>query len=96
MQINGAPAFDYQVRPGLLTVTSGPAYEHEQARIYAGIPIADWDAMPGIPLWIDPAIGGRSKAEIVILYRMSNFIPAAQSDAQIRDSERNRHRRGGR
>ena len=70
------------------------AFEAEQARIYAGIPIAEWDGMPGTDQWIDPHQGGRSKCDIIMLYRMSNAIPAASNDAQSREMERNAKRRG--
>jgi hypothetical protein len=61
-------------------------YEQEQSRIYAGMSVAEYDALPGTPDWaVD---GQRTKAHILVLYRMSNAIPAAISDAQARESER--------
>lgn len=62
-------------------------YELEQARIYAGLPIAEWDALPGTPDWIDPERPSRTKSHLLVLYRMSNVIPAAAQDAQIRQQE---------
>jgi len=50
--------------------------------------------MPGTDQWIDPHKGGRSKCDIIMLYRMSNAIPAASNDAQNRELERNAKRRG--
>lgn len=79
-----------------MNVTYGASYEYEQARIYAGLSIAEWDMMPGTRQWIDPEIGGRCKCDILILYRMSLFIPAAMSDAQAREMERKSRMRGGR
>lgn len=94
MKINGAPALDYHLKPAPIQVTYGQAYENEQARLYAGLSIAEWDKMPGTQQWIDPEVGGRSKAEMLILYRMSLQIPAAMNDAQAREMERNANRRG--
>lgn len=78
-----------------MDVTYGPAYENEQARLFAGLSIEEWDHMPGTQLWIDPVRGGRCKSEILILYRMSLQIPAAMNDAQAREMER-KAKRGGR
>lgn len=64
------------------------AYEEEQARIYAGMSITEYDALPGTPQWIDPEKGGRSKSDLVMLYRMSNYIPAVAHDAAAREMER--------
>jgi hypothetical protein len=66
-------------------------YECECARIYAGISIAEWDAMPGTRQWL---VSGRCKCDLVILYRMSNFIPSAVQDAQGREIERKQRTRG--
>lgn len=63
------------------------------ARIHAGVSIAEWTALPGTRQWL-PEGGGRCKADLLILYRMSNFIPAAASDAQARESERKAKMRG--
>jgi len=53
--------------------------------------IAEFDALPGTPEWtID---NERSKAHILVLYRMSNAIPAAVNDAQAREVERKSRRR---
>lgn len=68
----------------------------EQARIYAGLSMAEWDALPGVPEWIDPERHARSKSHILVLYRMSNAIPAAANDAQAREAERKAKHRGGR
>lgn len=64
------------------------AYEEEQSRLYGELSIHEWDSMPGIPLWIDPEIGGRCKSEMIMLYRMSNWIPAAAQDVTARQIER--------
>lgn len=49
--------------------------------------------MPGDPQWINPLKGGRSKAHILMLYRMSNAVPAAANDAQARKMEQDAKRR---
>lgn len=68
-------------------------YECEAARIFANISISEWESLPGTRMWVTN--GGRSKCDIVILYRMSNFIPNAAQDAQIREMERKANRKGG-
>lgn len=93
MTVNGTPIGDYNYRPAAATITYKAAYELEQARIYGEIPIQEWDEMPGNPEWINPLKGGRSKAHILMLYRMSNSVPAAASDAQARKSEQDAKRR---
>lgn len=54
----------------------------------------EFDAMPASPEWA--VEDERTKAHILVLYRMSNAIPAAVGDAQARESERKMKRRGGR
>jgi hypothetical protein len=68
------------------------AYEEEQARIFASMSTIEYDALPGTPMWIDPNKGSRSKCHIIMLYRMSNAIPAALNDAQGREMERQSRR----
>lgn len=88
MTVNGSPIDDYSFRPPAAVIAYTQEYEWEQARIWAGISIPEWDAMPGSRAWIDANKGGRSKSDILILFRMQNLIPAAASDAQARQSER--------
>lgn len=63
------------------------AFEEEQARLYAGISILEWDDLPGTRVWLlnDE---GRAKADLIMLYRMNNWIPAAAQDMAARDIER--------
>lgn len=79
-----------------MTITYGQSYEYEQARLFAGLSITEWDNMPGTQQWVNPEIGGRCKAEMLILYRMSLMIPAASNDAQAREMERKSRMKGGR
>lgn len=69
-------------------ITYTMAYEEEQSRLYGGLSIAEWDALPGTQLWIQPEIGGRCKCDMIMLYRMNNWIPAAAQDAAARQAER--------
>jgi hypothetical protein len=63
------------------------AYELEQARLYAGLSAAEFDALPGTPAWAKGS-DWRTKSHILILYRMSNAIPAVAQDAANRELER--------
>ena len=93
MTANGSPIDDYSFRPSAATITYTLAYEEEQARIYAGMSIAEYDVLPGTPMWIDPNKGNHSKCHILVLFRMSNMIPAVASDASSREIERqSKHR----
>lgn len=92
--INGAPISDYSYRPSVASVHYKDSYELEQARIYAGMSVTEFDQLPGTPEWI--TTGERSKAHILVLYRMSNSITAAITDAQNREIERKSKGRGGR
>lgn len=96
MKANGEPIRDYHFRPAAATITYTMAYEQEQARIYAGMSVAEYDALPGTSAWIDPEIGGRSKSDLVMLYRMSNTIPAVANDAATRQMEADSKRHGRR
>ena len=87
VKVNGSPADSYNFRPSAATITYTLEYECEMARVYAGIPITEWDAMVGTRQWIPPT-GGRCKSDMLMLYRMSTFIPAASNDAQAREVER--------
>lgn len=94
MKVNGAPHNEYAFRPAAATITYSLEYELECARIFAGMSLAEWEALPGTRQWLK--LGEqRCKADLLILYRMSNFIPAASSDAQARASEL-KLKRGGR
>ncbi len=94
VKVNGSSADSYNFRPSAASITYSLEYESEMARVFAGLSIAEWSAMPGTRQWIPPT-GGRCKCDILILYRMSNFIPAAANDAQSREMER-KSKRGGR
>jgi hypothetical protein len=93
VKINGRKASEYAFKPSAALITYSMAYEEEQARLFAGISIPEWDAMPGSQVWIDPDIGGRCKAEIIMLYRMNNWIPAASQDVTARQIERESKRK---
>lgn len=94
MTVNGEPIDDYHYRPAAATIYYTLEYEMEQARIYAGLSMSEWDALPGTPEWIDSERHSRSKSHILVLYRMSNAIPAAANDAATRQMERDAKRRG--
>lgn len=90
---DGSPIDDYHFRPSVTTITYTMAYELEQARLYAGMTIAEFDALPGSPMWCTESTGWRSKCHILLLYRMSKVIPAVAEDASAKEMERNRGRR---
>lgn len=81
------PANEYNFREPDAHITYSAAFEEESARLYAGISISEWDALPGTRAWIDPNKGGRSKCDLVVLYRMSNWITAAMDDVAAKKME---------
>lgn len=78
-------------RESITQISYTMVYELEQARLYAGLTAAEFDAMPGTPEWCTEETGWRSKCHILLLYRMSNRIPAVVEDAAAKDMERKRH-----
>jgi hypothetical protein len=86
VRLNGAPIDDYAIRAPAAMITTTLEFEEEQARIAAGLTMEAYGALPGIPVWC--GAGERSKAHILIWYRMSQRIPAAANDAQARKMER--------
>jgi hypothetical protein len=92
VKVNGSPADEYSFRPAAAQITYSITYELECARVYAGIPLLEWERMPGTRAWLVEE--SRCKCDILILFRMSQFIPAAVSDAQAREVERKSKRKG--
>ena len=88
MKVDGNPIDEYRVRPSIASISYTIGYELEQARLYAGLTAAEFDAMPGTPEWCTEMTGWRSKCHILMLWRMSNTIPAVMQDASIKDMER--------
>jgi len=88
VRINGRTPDEYAFKPAAATITYTMAYEEEQARLYGGLSITEWDNLPGNQFWINPDTGGRCKSDMIMLYRMSNWIPAAANDAAARQMER--------
>lgn len=89
MRVNGQPINDYHFRPQVATITHTMPYELEQARLYAGLSPLEFDALPGTPEWVlADAMDWRTKAHILLLYRMSTAIPAVAQDAANRQMER--------
>lgn len=88
MRVDGNPIDEYHYRPQVASITYTINYELEQARLFAGLTAAEFDATPGSPEWCTEVTGWRSKCHILMLYRMSNAIPAVANDAAAKDMER--------
>lgn len=86
--MDGSPIEDYHYRPQITTITYSLDYELEQARLFAGLTASEFDKMPGSPEWCNEQSGWRSKAHILVLYRMHNNIPAVAQDAANKEMER--------
>ncbi|MEO8608914.1 MAG: hypothetical protein ABI690_13565 [Chloroflexota bacterium] len=55
--------------------------------------MAEYDSLPGAPMWVDPDRHRLSKCDIIILYRNANLIPAVSQDASAAKMERDAKRR---
>ncbi len=86
MKADGRPISDYRFQKPPILITYSLAYELEQARLYAGIPFQEWVDMPGSPVWCRG--NQQSKAEILVLYRMQNYIRAVAEDATTKKKAR--------
>lgn len=95
VNMNGSPIDSYIFLPSPATIHYSMAFEEQETRAAAGLTFDEYMRLPGIPLWIDPDNPVWSKSHYIIWFRMSRRIPAAQSDAQARESirkSRSRHR----
>jgi hypothetical protein len=78
----GSPISQYRYRhKQAIAITYTLAFEEQQARIYAGLSLEQYAALPGSPRWIDPDAPTLSKAEVLLLYRMAHSIDAVAQDA---------------
>lgn len=96
MTANGAPIGEYRFRPAVASISFTLAFEEEEARKESGLTMAEYDALPGTPMWIDPDRHRLSKSDIIVLYRNANLIPMVGQDAAAskmeRDAKMRRHR----
>lgn len=88
MTVNGSPIGQYGFKPAAATISYKREFEEAQVRVAAGLSLQEYEALPGTPQWIDSEVGGWSKCHYLVWYRMSQLIPAASQDAQVRKMER--------
>jgi hypothetical protein len=64
-----------------------PEFEEAEARVFAGVSLAEFDAMPGVPDWCneDRPI---SKSDVVAHYRLHMLIDAVRDDITVRKMRR--------
>jgi hypothetical protein len=78
----------YHLDAPAVRVSYSLAFEEMEARVAAGLSAEQYDALPGSPLWVDPANPTQSKCEIVAWYRLSRLIPVIQSEAEMKKRKR--------
>lgn len=93
VQVNGYPIDDYTYLKAPASVTYTLEYEMQAARVEMGLTLAEFDALPGNPCWVDVDNPTLSKSDILIIYRRNKAIPSVMSDAQARDAQRKRRGR---
>lgn len=72
-------------KPPTVKIRTSLQYEQQQARIAAGLSLAEYAALPGSRRWIDPdSPVALSKCCVIMLYRINNQIGAVQEDARAR------------
>lgn len=81
--VNRKPINQYPLPKAVSTIQYSLEFEEFLARTHAGIPIAEYEAMPGDPRWCT-STQPVSKAEIVVAYRLQNRIHAIQEDVQAK------------
>lgn len=82
---NGLPIENYAFKnPPSVNISYAQLFDEHQARIWAGLSLEEYHALPGAPRWVDPETGGMSKAEVLMLYRMHHRIHSVSQDAQTK------------
>lgn len=64
-----------------VTIRYSPDFEANEARIFAGLSVAEFEAMPGTPRWCDEA-HPISKSSILAQYQLHILIAAVRDDAE--------------
>lgn len=77
----------YSLEKGSVQIGYNIAFELQEARVAAGISISEFDAMPGIPMWMKPT-DSMSKCHLLVWFRKHRLVEAAQNSAQIRESKK--------
>lgn len=80
MTVNGNPIQQYNLPRTNVNISYSQEFEEQEARIFAGLGLAEYDALPGDPVWCDDA-RPVSKAEVLTLYRMHYLVEAVRVHA---------------
>lgn len=87
--VNGRPIREYQLPKTNVTVSYSIELEEQEARMFAGIGIAEYETMPGTPDWCDENYP-LSKSDVIVMYRMHHLIAAVQEHARSKQPARRR------
>lgn len=69
-----------------MNVVHRGVYEEQDARVKAGLSVAEYDSLPGDPQWIAEDTPQISKAHVIAYARMSARITAVFMEAERRKS----------
>lgn len=75
--MNQRNIMDYPLPKSTMVIHSMLAFEEQEARIFAGLSVMEYDSLPGVGEWCN-ADQPISKAEILVLYRLHNQVLAVQ------------------
>lgn len=89
MTVNGSPIQNYPLPKSNVAIFYSLEFEAQQARLFAGMSVMEYEALPGDPTWCDET-QPMSKADVIVLYRMSNLISAVQTHAAAKRTGRGR------
>ncbi len=79
MTINKMDIMKYPLPKAKATINYSLDFEEQEARIFAGLSLKEYDELPGVPEWCteDQPL---SKSEILVLYRLHNQMNAVRDD----------------
>lgn len=86
MLSNGYPIEEYRLESPPVNIIHRGVYEEQEARVKAGLSVAEYDGLPGDPCWITEHTPQLSKAHVIAYARMSAHIQAVFAEAERRKS----------
>lgn len=89
MTANDQPIELYHIEKPPVHIVHRGVFEEYEARVKAGLSAAEYDNLPGDPVWITEDTPQISKAHVIAYARMSSLIQAVYAEAQARKQKQN-------
>lgn len=70
-------------------------FEQQQARVKAGLSVAEYEQLPGTPQWARRRGLSTSKCHVIMWYRQERRLQIVGDDIQAREMERQTRRSRG-